>query len=468
MCQIIGIQTTGKKIKKLCHSDNTMLRSFLLASPLSDKGGDNFSVALTSATETQFYYQADSFNPIWDNFINFIQNESTFFDNEAIAIIFFSRQKPEMEIEGEIEPQPYWNSSRESFVAIHGTIYNDAEIANTLGVEIKVDTEIFKFLSPTSILPKGSFALVESRNGLLTTLNNGLKIWEYPLCYMDENFGNIVATTSLDDIFCDELSDFYYEKFYMEEESQKYTLMAAFSTGMDITLSLFRELRESPITYHEVYLNYFAWGSIAETEEMVRLEKIKNYFIKEFKDFNDGAGIDFKIKIWDIKPYFDNYFDNIEAKKPKIHVDNKSTSAGNKGETESPQSYVPYRNTQFALLMAAFSEAKNLSDVKFLFGLNLSEGMVFMDNSEGWMESITNTIRYGGKDWEITNKYEIIAPYFTRTKSNMLKEFVSFYGIKKLQELLDFSFSCYYPNEDGSPCGNCGSCILRQKALDNL
>jgi 7-cyano-7-deazaguanine synthase len=137
-------------------------------------------------------------------------------------------------------------------------------------------------------------------------------------------------------------------------------------------------------------------------------------------------------------------------------------------ETESPLSYVPYRNTQFAILLASKAEALHLQNVDILFGLNLSEGMVFMDNSEGWLEAINQTIKLGGKDFEYTGTYEVIAPYYPRTKTNMLKEFKEDFGFAPLEQLLLLSKSCYYPNPDGTPCGKCGSCILREKAIQKL
>jgi 7-cyano-7-deazaguanine synthase in queuosine biosynthesis len=50
----------------------------------------------------------------------------------------------------------------------------------------------------------------------------------------------------------------------------------------------------------------------------------------------------------------------------------------------------------------------------------------------------------------------------------MLKEFKEDFGINILEKLLNLSKSCYYPNEDGSTCGKCGSCILREKALQKI
>jgi 7-cyano-7-deazaguanine synthase len=156
-----------------------------------------------------------------------------------------------------------------------------------------------------------------------------------------------------------------------------------------------------------------------------------------------------------------------EAPLPKISIFNYESSAEFE-ETESPLSYVPYRNTQFAILLASRAEALQLKNVDLLFGLNLSEGMVFMDNSEGWIESISNVVKFGGKDFTYTGTYDVISPYFPKTKTNMLKEFKETFGIALLEQLLSLSKSCYYPKSDGSPCGECGSCILREKAVEKI
>ena len=46
----------------------------------------------------------------------------------------------------------------------------------------------------------------------------------------------------------------------------------------------------------------------------------------------------------------------------------------------------------------------------------------------------------------------------------MLELFASKYSEIKLFELLKVSFSCYFP-QDNLPCGKCGSCLLREKAI---
>jgi 7-cyano-7-deazaguanine synthase len=203
-------------------------------------------------------------------------------------------------------------------------------------------------------------------------------------------------------------------------------------------------------------MNYFAWGSKAENTEIEQLQDFKKLFASEFPETQ------IVIKLREAEYYFDEYFKINKASFPKIslHSSNKAEAA----ETEAPLAYVPYRNTQFAILLASICEADNMENVDMLFGLNLSEGMVFMDNSEGWLESISNTIKYGGKDSKLTYTYNVIAPYFARTKTNMLLEFKKEFGEIIYERLLNLSKSCYYPDDEGQPCGKCGSCILREKA----
>ncbi len=448
MCQIIALKTTKKKFKKISKNGDILSS---IENLLQKKGGDYYSWALISS-EVNFYNTETDFDDVIGE-ITYTLHTSDIKKNDSVQILFFSRQQPEMEL-SVVQNQPYTTKINSSFIfAVHGTIHNDKELAKEYGVEIAADTEILQYM-PISDWHKaeGSFTVIGiDECGTPMVYENGLKIWKNKLDFNGVHLADVVSTGSLNFLEPELIN---LKK--IQDKIPSKVLMASFSGGMDIALSVYKSLSSGE--YHSLIMNYFAWGSKAEEAEIKQLEKFKEFYSSEFPD------IKVIIKLREAEYYFDEYFKINNALLPKISLNNKD-SVADKNETESPLAYVPYRNTQFAILLASICEANNAKNVDIIFGLNLSEGMVFMDNSEGWLETISNTIKYGGKDSKVTETYNVISPYFSRTKTNMIKEFKADYGKKTLKNLLGISISCYYPDEDGTPCGECGSCILRKKSL---
>lgn len=451
MCQIIALKTTPKKFKKIYKDDNFINK---LHRMLNEKGGDYVNLSFMCA-EQNMQVEGKTVHELFEGLKSFL-DISKMKKNEPLLILLFSRQQPEMEIINPPE-QPYVLESDDGCVfAVHGTVHNDKELAEDMGVDIHVDTEIFQYINPNDWnSAEGAYAIIGiDDTGEIFTKENGLKIWTNYLVEDGKHLADIVSTTSLD--FLNP-----YVDNYNRISSEKKALFISFSGGMDISLSLYHELKKG--NHDKVLLNYFAWGSIAETQEMKVLDDMLAFYKKEFPD------IDFDLNTVDADEYFDAYFNINNAPYPRISIHSKYIVGDDtETETESPLAYVPYRNTQFAILMASMAEAANLKHVDFMFGLNLSEGMVFMDNSEGWLKTISELIKLGGKDYKISGTYNVIAPYFPRTKTNMLQEFADEHGIATLEQLLEMSKSCYYPNPDGTPCDQCGSCILRNKSISKL
>ncbi len=451
MCQIIALTTTKKKFKKI-RNDSGIIDS--LSELLWEKGGDSYGASCT--------WKDDSFTTYCDTFEDIIYDIKSALRNskvqgkEPIQILLFSRQKPEME-ENNVRNQPYTRQVDGDLIfAVHGTIHNDKELQQEYKGQIFADTEILQFM-PIDDWHKaeGSFSVIGiDQSGVPMIYENGLKLWQNKLGCCGEHLADIISTGNLDfmNSVVIDLSEY-------QNETPNKILMASFSGGMDIALSTYEALSSGK--YSKLILNYFAWGSTAEEAEIMSLDNFKDFYTSAFPK------VKIDVNIIESEYYFDEYFKINGAPFPKISLHN-TESSGEIKETESPLAYVPYRNTQFALLLASKAEAKNYLNVDFLFGLNLSEGMVFMDNSEGWLNAIEDTIQLGGKDPKVTKNYKVIAPYFARTKTNMIYEFGEKYGSAPLEQLLLLSKSCYYPDPDGSPCNECGSCILRKKALENV
>ncbi len=444
MCQIIAIKAKYKKMKKILNSYSADF-SFLL----EEKGGDYFSAALLGREGIlrRFSLKNIPTSDILFEKLNDIFTGSYVFDDDSfVYLLLFSRQTPEMEL-NEVLNQPYELGG--SYIAVHGTISNDKAIAKKYGRDIAADTEIFTFIEYNSEEPSGTYAAIKiSPNKGIETFEHGLKLWKGFLTEDNKLLGEIVSTTD---------TSYLTEPLFND---QRYAfkngpLFVAYSGGMDVALSTYLSIHlEAPT---EVYLNYFDWGTVASTMEIQSVNKAAILFQEEFN-------IEVFVNIIDAKIYFGEYFkmNGAYAKIADPHA------VGSENETEAPIAYVPYRNTQFAILLSSIAEEMGLKDVTFIFGLNLSEGMVFMDNSEGWLKSIESTIKYGGKDFSITGTYTVDAPYFARTKTNMIKDFIHDFGLKTFKKLINTTYSCYYPGKNGQPCGECGSCILRRKALTQV
>ena len=449
MCQIITIKTETKLFPAILNEYKEILERLL-----KDKGGDYFSASfflkgnnggIQEKRNVDFF--SNNFGD-WFKALKKLAISDEFKIEREMVVLLFSRQQPEMEI-SDAEEQPYSLSKRK--IAVHGTIHNDKELAKEHNFEIKTDTEVFKYLVLDHPNIQGTFVAVEVNDDLQINIReNGLKIWHNFLLKGKEFLGTITATTDLG--FLNSTSNIDLNEYTVAYSDINRTLFASFSGGMDISLSTFYALRLSH--YSKLVLNYFDWGSNASQMEKKTLEKYK-IFIESY------IGLQTDINIIEAKDYFKAFF-KIADTGSKI---SEKGAEGSIEETESPIAYVPYRNSQFALLLASIAEEKQIKNADLLFGLNLSEGMVFMDNSEGWLKAIEEVVKYGGKDFSVTGSYRVLAPYFSRTKTNIIKEFSSMFGETLLNHILNISFSCYYPQPDGSPCGKCGSCILRKKAI---
>lgn len=131
--------------------------------------------------------------------------------------------------------------------------------------------------------------------------------------------------------------------------------------------------------------------------------------------------------------------------KPKTAEEN----AGN------PQvnTYVPFRNLQFASITAAFAEAKGCSYIAQ--GLNQVDEYGYWDTSSSFRDAINNVLSLNRE-----NQIEFIAPFIELYKDDELKiskELSEIYG----RNILENTWSCYngYSEENNfKECGICNTC----------
>jgi 7-cyano-7-deazaguanine synthase len=159
----------------------------------------------------------------------------------------------------------------------------------------------------------------------------------------------------------------------------------------------------------------------------------------------------------EVIPVTDMFRNILGACNTTVRLNDTNAIGAGSHEAEAAISYVPFRN-QFLLTLAA-AKAEQLypnEKVIFILGANLSEGMIYLDNSEPFITSMNQVVKVGGQS---CLNFEVVAPFVNRTKTDMVK-----YAIKHHYDLSTV-YSCYFPKEDGQPCGECGSCLLHDNAL---
>ena len=136
--------------------------------------------------------------------------------------------------------------------------------------------------------------------------------------------------------------------------------------------------------------------------------------------------------------------DNIQV--PKKRNENKMSK-------EIPITYVPARNTIFLSFALAYAEVKNSNDI--FIGVNALDYSGYPDCRPLFINSFEKMANLGTKNGINDSSIKIHTPLINMKKSEIIQ--------KGLSLGLDFKMthSCYDPYENGSPCGECDSCILR-------
>lgn len=122
-----------------------------------------------------------------------------------------------------------------------------------------------------------------------------------------------------------------------------------------------------------------------------------------------------------------------------------------------PATYVPARNIVFLSMALAYAETINASHI--FIGVNAVDYSGYPDCRPEFIEAFQNVIHIGTKSGINGNPIIIETPLIGLTKGEIITLGVSL-G-------MDYSLtsSCYNPAKDGSPCGVCDSCRIRQKGF---
>jgi 7-cyano-7-deazaguanine synthase len=139
-------------------------------------------------------------------------------------------------------------------------------------------------------------------------------------------------------------------------------------------------------------------------------------------------------------------------------IDVPKNRPANEIEHGIPITYVPARNTIFLSFALAWAEVLGSSDI--FLGVNALDYSGYPDCRPEYIaayEAMANLATRAGV--EGTQKLKIHAPLLHLTKAEIIRTGLSL-GVNYA-----LTSSCYDPAPDGTPCGACDSCILRQKGF---
>jgi 7-cyano-7-deazaguanine synthase len=180
----------------------------------------------------------------------------------------------------------------------------------------------------------------------------------------------------------------------------------------------------------------FHYGAVADKEvqvakKLVKManEKFGNKIIHKIVDISViGAELKSSILSGSEVPV-GNYEDNVE---------------------EAETTIVPFRNGIMLSILAGIAESYDFGVVAY--GAHFNDGWLYPDCREEFVDAMRAAIVQGTGD-----KVTLLAPYTSCTKAAVLAE-----G-DEMGVPLSETWSCY--KGEGDHCGQCGSCIERQKAF---
>lgn len=123
-----------------------------------------------------------------------------------------------------------------------------------------------------------------------------------------------------------------------------------------------------------------------------------------------------------------------------------------------PVTYVPARNTIFLSFALAWAEVLGSSDI--FIGVNALDYSGYPDCRPEYIEAFEKMANLATKAGvEGRQELKIHTPLIAMTKAQIIAKGIELgvdYGLTS---------SCYDPSRTGAPCGECDSCILRQKGF---
>lgn len=126
-------------------------------------------------------------------------------------------------------------------------------------------------------------------------------------------------------------------------------------------------------------------------------------------------------------------------------------------ESSIPVTYVPARNTIF--LSFALGWAEVLEAQHIFLGVNALDYSGYPDCRPEFIAAFETMANLATKTGVEGHKLQIHAPLIQMSKADIIR--------KGLELGVDYSLtsSCYDPDANGKPCGQCDSCLLRAKGF---
>jgi len=123
-----------------------------------------------------------------------------------------------------------------------------------------------------------------------------------------------------------------------------------------------------------------------------------------------------------------------------------------------PVTYVPARNT--LLLGLALGYAETIGAFEIFFGANVLDYSGYPDCRPEFLEAFERLANLATKAGvEGTGRFRVHAPLLKMTKAEIIREGT------RLGVDYSMTLSCYDPDKQGRPCGQCDSCQLRKKGF---
>jgi len=124
---------------------------------------------------------------------------------------------------------------------------------------------------------------------------------------------------------------------------------------------------------------------------------------------------------------------------------------------EIPVTYVPARNLIFLSIASAFGEIYQAYDL--FYGANILDYSGYPDCRPEFIEALETTLNRGTKAGAEGIKFHIHAPLLKLSKAEIIRRGLEM-GVQ-----YQHTHSCYDPAPDGTPCGECDSCVIRRKGF---
>ncbi len=123
-----------------------------------------------------------------------------------------------------------------------------------------------------------------------------------------------------------------------------------------------------------------------------------------------------------------------------------------------PLTYVPFRNGIFLALAAAWADVEGIKEI--VCGFHVMDSPNYPDTREQFVKAMEEAINQGTRFTPDQDRLQIVAPFVNRKKSDIIKQGLS------IGADYSYSVSCYAGAE--TPCQKCSSCVLRQKAWEEV